>query len=310
MGFETMIGSTFGHQFALTGGNLNVTGDFSATQDVLVDTSSPSLSLPIALGPAITISQDLSDAEQSALDQIHLSLDEVRNLEENTVGQGNSSLWSKSRVNRLTASNFGIICKRRVFTEKFSESVVFETADLSHVPAIKYGRETESVAIEGYNAQHRLNIYHYGEHYAPIMPMTGFLEKAYFCPHCDTGFQDYKTHICNKTCACCKTDEDCPIVKWRNCSDCLRVFKSNKCFDRHQVKNQNDNSVCDLFKKCKTYAKCYDARRTKHACYMSFCSICGLNRPFAHDCYIKKPVIKKRDPGVPRRIYEVCILRF
>ena len=60
--------------------------------------------------------------------------------------------WHKARSSRLTSSNFGKVFFRKNFInlEKFVKSTFFNKTDLMHVPAIKYGIETEPEALARY----------------------------------------------------------------------------------------------------------------------------------------------------------------
>ncbi|XP_064625475.1 uncharacterized protein LOC135486546 [Lineus longissimus] len=157
----------------------NITCDTSATDSQTDDTDISNSSLPRALGPEVNLQEyDLSENDKKALGLVQLSFDDARKLEAQTVGQSRNSLWGKSRLNRLTASNFGLICKRRSYTEKFAKSVLTETKDLSRIPAIKYGRENEAKAIEVYHkymtkAGYRIKILENGIVVNPSFPWLG-----------------------------------------------------------------------------------------------------------------------------------------
>jgi hypothetical protein len=116
----------------------------------------------------------------------------------------------------------------------------------------------DRVIFKGLPAEKQINVYHYNEHFAPITTMTGFLERSYYCIHCNKGYQNDKTHICDKTCACCKSNKCCTIDKWKNCDKCKRIFKSPSCLDNHLEPNKVGKSVCDFFIKCDTCKKVYD----------------------------------------------------
>jgi hypothetical protein len=50
--------------------------------------------------------------------KIDLSVDEIIKIERNTVGQQENDDWKKFRKQRLTASNFGKVCKLRPTTSQ------------------------------------------------------------------------------------------------------------------------------------------------------------------------------------------------
>lgn len=149
------------------------------------------------------------------------------------------------------------------------------------------------VCFKGPPAKYQINLYHYGEHFAPITKMPAFLERSYYCKHCNKGYNNDKTHICTATCACCKSDVGCQIENWVNCKTCNRVFKSENCFQNHLEKNAAGNSVCNIFKKC---VKCFEVfdSRNKHYCDKNYCKTCGDYRNFPHDCFIPKPKSKNK----------------
>ena len=77
---------------------------------------------PLAYGPD-SIQPQLDSTEVHRLcteyrESMELSLDEIRQIEEDTRDQGDdiSGLWLCLRRPRLTSSNFGVVCKRRSTT--------------------------------------------------------------------------------------------------------------------------------------------------------------------------------------------------
>lgn len=73
---------------------------------------------------------------------------ERKTLEEETRGQHYNPHWSQERANRITASNFGKICKRRTNTpaHKLINSLLYKP--FSGNKATMYGRENEEVALK------------------------------------------------------------------------------------------------------------------------------------------------------------------
>ncbi|XP_022911744.2 uncharacterized protein [Onthophagus taurus] len=67
--------------------------------------------------------------EQELLSNMIKSIDERHVIERATVGQSNNPLWFQYRNNRLTASNFGKICKMRLTTSKAKkvEDILYKT---------------------------------------------------------------------------------------------------------------------------------------------------------------------------------------
>jgi len=83
----------------------------------------------------------LEQREINILNNLKLSVQEINLLERKTIDQAKSDNWHRERKYRLTASNFGRVCKLRsntprintikyilyseVFTPKISEKVFF-----------------------------------------------------------------------------------------------------------------------------------------------------------------------------------------
>ena len=72
--------------------------------------------------------------------------------EQETRGQTNNPLWFQIRRYRLTSSNFGLVCKRKLNLSqtKFVQNTILTQKDLSNVSAIRYGQSNESKAAERY----------------------------------------------------------------------------------------------------------------------------------------------------------------
>jgi len=166
-----------------------------------------------------------------------------------------------------------------------------------------------SVIFKGPPAEKQINVYHYNEHYATITKMPAFLGRSYYCTHCNLGYQNDNKHVCDATCACCKSDRGCTIVKWKNCEKCNRIFKSQACFDNHIRKNNAGNTVCDHFNKCLNCDKVFDTRQ-KHTCYTSYCNKCKIHKGADHECYIIKPKKKVKKIGVPKKYLPMVFFDF
>lgn len=145
----------------------------------------------------------------------------------------------------------------------------------------------------GPEASKRIYIYHYNSHFAVITTMSAFLNKSYFCVKCNKGFNNYKKHFCENTCACCRSPDNCLFVAWIICKNCQRIFKNQECFNKHQVKNNVNRSVCDIYRKCKECHVTIDSRTT-HKCHMSYCQTCRDHLPKEHKCFL--PTLPKTKP--------------
>lgn len=90
------------------------------------------------------IEGDMKEASQKFLQK--LSLDHERILRE-TVGQHRSNRWYEERRKRLTASNFGRVCKLRSTTSCANTVKNLLYQQFTGGPATKYGKENEHRAI-------------------------------------------------------------------------------------------------------------------------------------------------------------------
>lgn len=82
----------------------------------------------------------------------------AKDVEKKTVGQSDNSLWAIERRKRLTASNFGRICKMRPKTSvrKTLESLLYN--EFKGTAATNYGKEKESEAIDQFTKETGLQI--------------------------------------------------------------------------------------------------------------------------------------------------------
>lgn len=80
------------------------------------------------------------------LKKIYLTVDEIVKIERNTIGQQGNDYWKKFRKHRLTASNFGKVCKLRPTTSRANiiKYILYDVFQGSS--ATRYGIENESLA--------------------------------------------------------------------------------------------------------------------------------------------------------------------
>ena len=99
--------------------------------------------------------EDIPQQVEVLIKTLTLSEDERRSVESNTREQSQCREWHTSRKHRLTASNFG-----KVLTNSKPEGLVKQILypqDISHIPAIVWGREKEAAAESTYTEYHRKN---------------------------------------------------------------------------------------------------------------------------------------------------------
>ncbi|XP_044759747.1 uncharacterized protein LOC123317338 isoform X1 [Coccinella septempunctata] len=91
------------------------------------------------------------------LKALYLSEEEIEDLQNNTIGQADSPLWKEERRKRLTASNFGKICKMRTSThcKNAVRALLYDTFTGNQYT--KWGKDHEDTAIEQFE---ELTSYH------------------------------------------------------------------------------------------------------------------------------------------------------
>jgi len=93
--------------------------------------------------------EDMRNKKAEFIKLLSLSLTAKQTLEFETRNQSDSQTWFTERRNRLTASNFGKICKMRPNTS--CKNTVFEilyNTNNTKSNAIDYGKESEDMAIK------------------------------------------------------------------------------------------------------------------------------------------------------------------
>ncbi|XP_029836300.3 uncharacterized protein LOC115320338 isoform X1 [Ixodes scapularis] len=91
----------------------------------------------------------LATAEWNLLEELFLTPDEARELEQNSRQQSKSMLWKAARKNRLTASAFGVAKSRESWTTTGLDNLTAER-DLSKIRAVKHGITHEPQAVAEY----------------------------------------------------------------------------------------------------------------------------------------------------------------
>lgn len=96
-------------------------------------------------------SMSLQVSEKDKLDfleNLKLSAEEANDLERNTVGQADNPLWMHERKKRLTASNFGTVCKLRHYNDKHETAlgILHPSCAIRALPGVVWGNQHEPVA--------------------------------------------------------------------------------------------------------------------------------------------------------------------
>ena len=109
-GHKVPCGSVLSYQLSLTEANFNVLTNFPVLQrprtvgdyfpDLPIETTGVGLQMPLSYLEDWFIS--------------HLKVPNPSLIERETRGQGNNPFWFQSRRLRLTSSNFGLVCNRKL----------------------------------------------------------------------------------------------------------------------------------------------------------------------------------------------------
>ena len=153
-----------------------------------------------------------------------------------------------------------------------------------------------TLIYSGPDAEKRIYLYSYDNHYDVITSMPGFIARKKYCHACKKGYDKIEDHLCGDTCKLCYT-QNCPIENWVHCNDCNRFFKSTECFERHKANSGQSKSICASVIKCNEcnlVVKRANQHPSNHNCGLVRCSICSKYvQPENHKCYIQ-PAVKKQ----------------
>lgn len=99
--------------------------------------------------------------------------EEIQLLQKSTIGQSSCQLWKQERVNRVTASNFGRICKIKKSTlcEKLVISLLYKQFHGSK--ATEYGIQNEPFAVKQFEDETGLSVVQCGLQVSAKFPYLG-----------------------------------------------------------------------------------------------------------------------------------------
>ena len=86
-----------------------------------------------------------------------------------------------------------------------------------------------SIVFAGPDAEKRIYLYVHENDYDVITSMPAFFARKMFCQTCKKGYNKFTDHLCGDACKACRL-QNCPIISWVECKDCMRYFKSQECF--------------------------------------------------------------------------------
>ena len=152
------------------------------------------------------------------------------------------------------------------------------------------------IIFRGPDAPHTIVLLKSEQHYEGCTSLKGFVNRSYWCPECDRGFNtnDASNHPCEgRTCrACNRTNpQPCPdynkfVKPTVHCTHCNFKFYRPNCLSFHQASNR-----CGKYRKCLSCQAGYKVdRKHPHRCGVEQCYSCGLDMTIAtHKCFIQPP---------------------
>ena len=173
------------------------------------------------------------------------------------------------------------------------------------------GPEYQLIALEGLKgyiiyknqafnkAEHVIALLKIEEHFHAITSLPAFLNRSYFCRHCERAYNEETAakHNCKgQNCPACKrTQKKCRnFATWEiptiTCPECHRGFYGQACYDAHK---SGQKPLCQRLYKCLECCKVYNLKEC-HVCYKTLCRNCGLYKDLHHPCYIQPYVAKKK----------------
>ena len=146
----------------------------------------------------------------------------------------------------------------------------------------------------GTDEKPHLTLYLHNNHFDVINRVPGFLGRSYFCFRCYKTYDCTTDHLCGSMCRSCRGFG----CVWENdgmvCRECKRLFKSQRCYDRHRTEpiNGGGKTVCQAIRACEKCDKSMDIRKIRdggHICGRK-CRTCGVvvtREDTDHKCYIQ-----------------------
>ena len=119
---------------------------------------------------------------------LEVTYEQMLEIELNTRGQASCDRWYDERKNRITASNFGIVVKRRksIFPKSILNTLLSSTKSSSCPAPCKWGKQNESEALKQYvsHKQHSVSVSSCGFVVDQTSPWLG--ASPYFLIHDST----------------------------------------------------------------------------------------------------------------------------
>ncbi len=171
-----------------------------------------------------------------------------------------------------------------------SEIKQFQTRLAEYQINIVSKEHQNSIIFAGPDTVKRIYLYAHDNHYDVITSMPAFCARKMYCHTCKRGYDKNTDHLCGDSCRACRF-QNCPIISWVECKDCMRYFKSSDCYGRHKETVGNGKSICASLVKCKQCNKVVKrtlARPESHNCGLVRCVVCQKYVDSeTHRCYMQ-----------------------
>jgi hypothetical protein len=178
-----------------------------------------------------------------------------------------------------------------------SEIKQFQTHLAEYQINIVSKEHQNSIIFSGPDREKRIYLYAHDNHYDVITSMPAFFARKMFCHTCKKGYDKNTDHLCGDSCKACRF-QNCPIISWVECKDCMRNFKSQECYNRHKETVGNGKSICASLIKCKHCGRVVKrnlARPESHNCGLVRCIVCREYVDETHRCYMKPEKTKMNE---------------
>ena len=149
------------------------------------------------------------------------------------------------------------------------------------------------IIFRGPEAPNIIRLLKSGDHFEGCTTFQGFVNRSYWCDHCDKGFDHNNAadHSCEgRTCRACHRN-NCPDYDRLStpclpCNKCHFKFYGQHCLQYHQSSNR-----CSKYKKCQSCFAGYKVdKKHPHRCFHEECYSCGHTVNITeHTCYIQPP---------------------
>ena len=165
-----------------------------------------------------------------------ITQEEAEALEQATVHQAKCDLWHKSREQRLTASQFGLVIKRKKdVNTKFLTSLC--SSQVIHSEAVSYGKKHESVAKEAYvSKNNNLHVHDCGLVVNPAYSFLAATPDGKVCDGGHTGILEIKCPYSARNMTVAEAAHEIPTFFMATSGNSMKLKNTHQYF--YQVQGQ------------------------------------------------------------------------